>query len=204
MSCSPFELKDYFLQELTAAEAAQVEDHARRCAACREELERLRLTGAALFSLRDEEIPQRIGFVSDKIFEPSPVRRLWAAFWGSSGRLGFAGAAMLSAAIVFSSVNKPVQAPAPGTAAIQKVADVPAQLSEEQIQARIDLAVAKAVDQAVNQTAATKQLVADLRHENEVAHAQLVRVAGDLDVYRMRDRNRRLEGLVLPPSGEGR
>ena len=206
MSCSPFELKDYFLQELTAAEAAQVEDHARRCAGCREELERLRLTGAALFSLRDEEIPQRIGFVSDKIFEPSPVRRLWAAFWGSSGRLGFAGAAMLSAAIVFSSVNKPGQAPAPGTTAIQKVAAVPAQLTEEQIQARIDRAVAKAIDQAVTQSAETTKLVADLRHENEIAHAQLVRVAGDLEMAQLREKRQRYNAGVMPdtPAGDGK
>ena len=54
----------------------------------------------ALFSLREEEIPQRIGFVSDQIFEPSPWRRGWAAFWGSAARLGFASAAMLSVALV--------------------------------------------------------------------------------------------------------
>jgi hypothetical protein len=81
MSCSPFDLKDYFLKELTVPQAAQVEDHIHTCSGCREEFDRLRLTEAALFSLRDEEIPQRIGFVSDKIFEPSPVRRWTYEFW---------------------------------------------------------------------------------------------------------------------------
>jgi anti-sigma factor RsiW len=79
MSCSPFDLRDYFLKELPGPDGKQVEVHIKICAACREELERLRVTEAALVSLRDEEMPQRLAFVSDKIFEPSPVRRAWAA-----------------------------------------------------------------------------------------------------------------------------
>jgi len=96
MSCSPFDLKDYFLKELTDPQQRQVEAHVQNCSGCREELDRLRLTGVALCSLRDEEIPQRIGFVSDPVFE----RSWWAAFWGSPARLGFASAAMLSVAIL--------------------------------------------------------------------------------------------------------
>jgi anti-sigma factor RsiW len=96
MSCSPFDLKDYFLKELTEPQQRQVEAHVQDCSGCREELDRLRLTEAALCSLREEEIPQRIGFVSDPVFE----RSWWAAFWGSSARLGFASAAMLSVAIL--------------------------------------------------------------------------------------------------------
>src|ERR1035441_3578675 len=96
MSCSPFDLKDYFLRELAPSARAQVEGHVRQCAACREELERLQMTQNALFSLRDEEIPQRIAFVSDPIFEPSPARRWLGAFWASTARLGVASSAMLS------------------------------------------------------------------------------------------------------------
>ena len=92
MSCSPFDLKDYFLRELPSPQRVQVEAHVNNCSTCREELERLQLTEAALFSLRDEEIPQRIAFVSDQIFEPSPVRRWFSGFWGSTARLGFASA----------------------------------------------------------------------------------------------------------------
>src|ERR1051326_3096950 len=99
MSCSPFELKDYYLQELSHPQQREVEAHVKGCQVCREELDQLQLTGAALLSLRDEEIPQRIAFVSDKVFEPSPWRRWWTAFWGSSARLAFASAAMLSAAL---------------------------------------------------------------------------------------------------------
>ena len=76
MSCSPFDLKDYFLQELPTRSSARWKRTSQDCPACREELERLRLTEAALFSLRDEEIPQRIAFVSDQIFEPSPLAAL--------------------------------------------------------------------------------------------------------------------------------
>ena len=102
MSCSPFDLQDYFLQELTDPERRQVEAHVQGCSACRQELERLRLTQAALFSLRDEEIPQRIAFVSDPVFEPSRWKRGWAALWDSPARLGFAGAAVLAAGLMVS------------------------------------------------------------------------------------------------------
>ena len=49
MSCSPFDLKDYFYQELADPQQRQVEAHIRTCQSCREELERLQLTEAALF-----------------------------------------------------------------------------------------------------------------------------------------------------------
>jgi hypothetical protein len=121
-----------------------VEAHVRSCAACREELERLRITEAALFSLRDEEIPQRIGFVSDKIFEPSPGRRWLAAFWGSTARLGFASAAVLSVAITFSAWHR-TPAPVTGTSATAARTAVADSLTPEQIDQRIQKAVAKAV-----------------------------------------------------------
>ena len=88
MSCSPFDLRDFYLKELTDPQQRQVEAHAKDCPACRQELEQLRLTQAALFSLRDEEIPQRIAFVSDPVFEPSRAQRWWVAFWGSSDQIG--------------------------------------------------------------------------------------------------------------------
>jgi anti-sigma factor RsiW len=108
MSCSPFDLKDYFLQELPDPQRQQVEAHVRSCAACSMELDRLRLTEAALFSLRDEEIPQRIAFVSDPVFEPSPLRRWWSGVWASPARLGFAAAALLSVAILVNGVARGV------------------------------------------------------------------------------------------------
>ena len=35
MSCSPFDLKDYFLKELPDPERRQVEGHVRECLRCR-------------------------------------------------------------------------------------------------------------------------------------------------------------------------
>ena len=137
MSCSPFDLRDYFLKELSNPESRQVEQHVRGCRTCREDLDRLSLTQTALFSLREEEIPQRIGFVSDKVFEPSPLRRAWQSLWRSSPKLGFASAAMLSAALVIFAFFRPAAAvplPAVDTAKI-----------EQQVSARVSAAVEKAV-----------------------------------------------------------
>jgi hypothetical protein len=62
----------------------------------REEVERLRLTHRALLSVPDEEVPRRIAFVSDKVFEPSRARRIWQGFWQGAPRLAFGMAAMLA------------------------------------------------------------------------------------------------------------
>ena len=138
MSCSPFDLRDYLFGELEEAQRRQVDQHVRSCGGCHEEMERLRVTQSALLALPDEEVPQRIGFVSDPVFEPSGARRLWRAFWGSAPRLGFASAAMLSAALVIFAFLRPaVPAPmaaAPDTAKI-----------EQQVSARVAAAVEQAV-----------------------------------------------------------
>jgi hypothetical protein len=170
---------------------------------CREELDRLRLAEAALFSLRDEEIPQRIAFVSDKIFEPSPVRRWFSAFWGSAGRLGFASATLLSAALIFSSVNRK---PAPATPAQDRLAIQPTMASgpsQAEIQAQIDAAVAQAVDKAVTQSEKTRRLVSDLTRENEQVRAMLVRAAGEIEMYQKRDRvSRQLASYKVADPGD--
>jgi anti-sigma factor RsiW len=152
MSCSPFDLNDYFLQELPGREQRQVEAHVKSCEPCREELDRLRIMGAALRSVADEEIPQRIAFVSDKIFEPSPWRRRLAAFWNSGARLGFAGAAMLSASLLvfaFRPAPAPVTiirtVPAPAPASVTQASSV-TPVSEAEMKRRIQAEVDKAVD----------------------------------------------------------
>lgn len=137
MSCSPFDLRDYIFGELGEPDRRQVEVHVRSCAHCHEDLERLRLTHSTLLALRDEEVPQRIGFVSDKVFEPSLARRVWQSVWGSSPKLGFASAAMLSAALViFAFLRQSAAVPVPpvDTAKI-----------EQQVSARVSAAVEKAV-----------------------------------------------------------
>lgn len=109
MSCSPFDLRDYLLGELAEGQRRQVELHVKSCSGCHEDLERLRITHSTLLALRDEEVPQRIGFVSDKVFEPALARRVWQAFWGSSAQLGFASVAVLSSALVIFTFFQPAK-----------------------------------------------------------------------------------------------
>ena len=127
MSCSSIDLKAYALGECSpgGAEAA----HIQTCESCREELERLQVTHAALLSLPEEEVPQRIAFVSDKIFEP----RWWQRVWHSGPAMGFASAALVAAAILVHGFARPatvIQTPAISTA---------------QIEQRVDAAVSKRV-----------------------------------------------------------
>ena len=188
MSCSPFDLNDYFLKELPDSERRQVEGHVRECRQCREELERLRHTEASLFALREEEIPQRIAFVSDKVFEPAPWRRWWAAFWGSAARLGFASAGMLSIAILVSALTRPAGQPqglpSPVSTASVATADVRAQ---------IRTAVEKAVQESeVRQSARTEKLVVDfLNRERE--DSRMLASAADYIQYQ----DRRLRSVAV-------
>lgn len=162
MSCSPFDLRDYLLGELADSGRRQVELHVHSCAHCSEDLERLRLTHSTLLALRDEEVPQRIGFVSDKVFEPSLARRAWQSLWGSSPRLGFASAAMLSVAMVIFAFFRPavvVSAPAPDPAKI-----------EQQVSERVTAAVAKAVNESEGRQAshtAALLMAAEQRFEQQ-------------------------------------
>ena len=155
MSCSPFDLRDYFLKELTDPQQRQVEAHVQDCSGCREELDRLRPTQAALCSLRDEEIPQRIGFVSDPVFE----RSWWAAFWRSPARLGFASAAMLSVAILVLGLGLTHRAPA--------VFSSQTVYSRAEVDRRIQAAVAAAESR---QERKTTQLVHDLVERADSEH----------------------------------
>lgn len=172
MSCSPFDIRDYLLKELPEQESRQVDLHLRNCQTCRSEFDTLRVSEAALLTLRDEEIPQRIAFVSDKIFEPSPARRWWQAFWSSGARLGFASAAMLSVAILVSALTRtpapvPVaQAPAPQVTAVNVQADIDRRVTE---------AVAKATAEIeARQSKKTAEVVAVLEKRNEMDRQSLV------------------------------
>jgi hypothetical protein len=79
---------------LSTAEKAEVEAWLATSAAGRGELDLLCLTNQALKSLPDEEIPQRIAFVSDKVFEPSPWARLasWLQLEGPRFAFGMTAA----------------------------------------------------------------------------------------------------------------
>ena len=96
MNCAPDDLKDLFFGEIDARERKRVEEHLAACIGCQTEYDRLHFTQTALLSLPEEELPRRIAFVSDKVFEP----RWYQKVWNSGPKLGFAAAAMLSCAIL--------------------------------------------------------------------------------------------------------
>ncbi len=146
MNCSSIDVKAIALGE-TPGEAPE-HAHIAACESCREELDRLRLTRGALLSLPEEEIPQRIAFVSDKVFEP----RWWQRMWRSGPAMGFASAAVLAAAIFAHAYARPANtAAAASTAQIQAQAE--ARLGAK-MEARVEAEVAKRVDAAVARTVA--------------------------------------------------
>jgi len=104
MSCSQYDWKAYALGEMTASERNVAEGHAATCASCREELAGLRLTLDAMSTLREEEVPRRIAFVSDKVFEP----RWWQRLWSPT----FAAAMLIAAAILVHAFARPGADPA--------------------------------------------------------------------------------------------
>src|SRR5258708_13827297 len=139
MSCTTVDVKADVLGELRASERSSLEGQVHGCQSCREELERLNLMGTALLSLEDEDVPQRIAFVSDKVFEP----RWWQTMWRSGPAMGFASALMLAAAILVHAYARPV--------VLRDIATVDTAQMEQRIQrevgARLDAALAKAVSQ---------------------------------------------------------
>lgn len=186
MSCSPFDLRDYLLGELAPPDRRLLEKHVDACSGCREELDRLQVTHAALRSLAEEEIPQRIAFVSDKVFEPSPWRRAARAFWNSSARLGFVSAAMLSCALVVTALYRPVPAPA-GPAPVSQVET--ARLDAD-FERRLHDAVQTAVAESeARQAEKTARLIQAFEKRNEFdRQGLLMAVSQNMDVLR-KERN---------------
>ncbi len=179
MSCSDFDVKGYLLGELAAADRERVAGHLAGCQQCREELERLQVTRAALLSVRDEEIPKRIAFVSDKIFEPN----WWQRFWRSGPRLGFASAAMLSLAILVHAFWQP--APAPRASLDQAVVE---QVVKKEVASRVEAAVREAVAASERRQAEqTARLLAAAEKRYEMERREdLLTVQENFEVLRKR------------------
>lgn len=148
------DLHAYALGEGSAAERAATAAALAQSAEMREELERLEITLAALQALPQEEIPRRIAFVSDPVFQPS----LWQRFWNSGPRLAFAGAGLLSCAILLHGVMQQQTPPS---------APVANGLSPAAVQTIVNQAVNQAVAQAVSQV----ETRAEARTRQEVAAA---------------------------------
>jgi len=186
MICSNVDLKAYVLGEVPESERGAVAAHVHECANCGEELERLNLTHLALVSLRDEEVPRRIAFVSDKVFEP----RWWQRIWQSGPVMGFASAAVLACAILAHGVlaqgtgrAAPPQPTSVDTAAVER--RVSAEVNE-----RLNAAVSRAVARAVSDSEARQQqqtlalLAAAERKYDFQRKADLAAVASNLDIIR--------------------
>jgi anti-sigma factor RsiW len=169
MNCSSEDLKAYVLAELPLRDKANVEEHVRDCENCREELERLKLTETALLALKDEELPRRISFVSDKVFEP----RWYETIWRSGPAMGFASALILAAAIVvhgftvqgFALPHATASVPAVDTAQIE-------QRIEREVNQRLDAVVAKSVSDAQAKQAAEFAKVLDTTERRFEARRQ--------------------------------
>jgi anti-sigma factor RsiW len=120
-------VRDYAFEELAPAERRTMEQHLTQCSVCAAELDQLRLTTAVLRVLPDQEVPRRIAFVSDKVYE--------RGFWQWAGRLGFASACVLAVGLSFAAWRRPAE--------VRTVVQ-----TTEVSKAAIDEAVAKAVDKA--------------------------------------------------------
>ena len=156
--------KSYALGELDADARREAEQHAAACSACQDELASLRVTLDALATLREEEVPRRIAFVSDKVFEP----RWWQSFL----RPSFAAGAIVAAAILVHAFVRPLADSRMNTASME--ARVAAIVSE-QVNKDVDRRVAAELSGAVEQAVA--KAVADTEKRDDQRTVQLLAAA---------------------------
>src|ERR1700743_2974794 len=180
-------LRDYAFGELQAGDCTAIERHLAECADCAQEFDQLRLTTAALRMLPDREIPQRIAFVSDKVFQPSPLARFFGA------RLGFASACVLAAALVVFAYHRPAPQQVAATAPVANNVDVSKQIDE---------AVAKAVAQVRQEDAKMTQTA--LAAYDQKNRAQWVALEESFSVLQKRvNTDTILASSTVPFSGAG-
>jgi len=168
-------LQDYVFDELPHGEREAIEQHVAACSECALELDRLRMTTAALRTLPDREIPQRIAFVSDKVFEPSWFHR----FWNSGAQLGFASACLLAGAMVVSAWHFA----AGKTTEVRTVVQAAPQ-GQIVAQADINAAVAKAVAQVRDED---MQLIQAAEKKRDAEYRdQMIAISDNFTVLRNR------------------
>jgi anti-sigma factor RsiW len=188
-------LRDYAVGELSADELPAIQEHLAICGECALELDRLRVTMAALRILPDCEIPQRIGFVSDKVFEPSAVSRFFAGFWNSAARLGFASACVLGGALLVSAYHRPA-------AEVHTVI----QAGNQDVSKQVNDAVARAVSQIRNEDAqmtraAVESVNRKYKHEYQ---SRMLAVEESYTVLQKRLSNSLVASNERPNAGDGR
>lgn len=169
-------LRDYAFDELPAGERPGMEEHIAVCGDCAAELDQMRVTTAVLRVLPDREIPQRIAFVSDKVFQPSPLARFFGGFWNSAARLGFASACVLGAALIVSAYRRP--APVLGQREIRTI------VQTADVSRQIDAAVAQAIAK-VREEDARMLSASDAKHDKE--HRELMEAVDVLQARRNGD-----------------
>lgn len=185
-------VRDYAFDELPAAERKSLEQHFGECPDCAAELDRLRLTTAALRVLPDQEVPRRIAFVSD-----SALATGWfAGFWNSAARLGFASALVLAAGLSFASFNNHRANPSP-------VVAQNASVSQAEIDQAVTQAVALAVDKVhtddVRMTKAALDAVESKYQQKQTN--MMVAMQSNLDyLQKQYQRTARLNYLDAPPT----
>lgn len=173
------EVRDFVLNELDVAARPAVKKHLQECAECAAEADQLQLTTAALRILPDREIPQRIAFVSDKVFEP---KQSWlGAVWNSGPRLGFASACVLAVGLVAYGY-RPIPTAQPQ--AVQQTASLSATEITKQVDTAVSRAVAEVRAEDVKLTRAALA-EADVRHERE-HQALMVSMEENLTVLQKR------------------
>ena len=148
---SDIDLKGYLFGELPDDERRRVAAHLETDASARLELSRLEATQSMLGFMQAEELPRRIAFVSDKVFEPT----WWQRFFASGAQLGFASAALLAMAIVgHGFLSRPAAAPVDAAAMRQVVAAEVSQRMGE-VARRVSAVPAGAPDERVARMIAT-------------------------------------------------
>jgi hypothetical protein len=179
-----FDWHAYVLNEMPAAERERAAAYLAAHPEARAEVDDLELTLSALGRLPQAEPVRRIAFVSDPVLEPN----WWQRFWASGPRLAFAGAAMLSLAIVVHAVVPRPAAPAFATEGMtveQVRTEVAAavQAARAGEQARFEQVKAEILEEAQAQRRADLELVREsfLMMEKRLAAAQslAVRYGGD-------------------------
>jgi hypothetical protein len=179
-----FDWNAYVLKEMPPAERESAAAYLAAHPEARAEVEELEMTLTALSRLPQAEPVRRIAFVSDPVLEPN----WWQRFWASGPRLAFAGAAMLSVAIVVHALVPQAAGPAPAGTGItteqvraEVHAAVAAARTEEQV--RFEQVKAEILDQAQAQRQADLEMVREafVMMEKRLATAQslAVRYGGD-------------------------
>jgi len=182
-------VRDYAFDELAHAERRSMEQHLTQCADCASELDRLRLTTAALRVLPDQEVPRRIAFVSDKVFE----RGFLSGVWNSAARLGFASACVLAAGLSFSAYHRQ-----PEVRTVVQTADVSRAAIDEAVNKAVALAVDKAHAEDVRLTKAALDAV-DGKYEQQQRNL-MIAVSENLAVVK---KHQNLYTILSQPDGPG-